>query len=114
MSEPSDPMLTVLEEMRDLLRLIAEPAIAERDKKLRQSLRDIAGNGKGKKSKAALLMDGTRTQARIVEECGIHKGNLSELVRALREAELLKGDPRQPQLMISIPLSFFEDDGGEM
>lgn len=108
MNEPSDHMLAVLEDMRDLLRLIAEPAIAERDKKLREELRLIAGSGKGNKSKAVILMDGTRTQVKIVEECGIHKGQLSELVKSLREAGLLKGDPKQPQLMISVPSNFFD------
>ena len=44
MSDYSAQMLHVLAEMRDLLRLIAEPAIAQRDKKLRESLRDIAGS----------------------------------------------------------------------
>ena len=110
MSEPSDQMLPILEEMRDLLRLMAEPAIAERDKKLRDVLRVIAGSGKGNKPKAVLLMDGTRTQAKIVEDCGIDKGQLSGLVKALREADLLKGDPKQPQLLISVPSDFF--DGG--
>ncbi|MBX9453097.1 MAG: hypothetical protein KL801_14905 [Mesorhizobium sp.] len=113
MSEASsEQMLAVLAEMRDLLRVIAEPAIAERDKKLREALRSIAGGGKGNRPRAVLLMDGTRTQAKIVEDCGIHKGQLSELVKALREAGLLKGDPKQPQLTISIPSNFF-DDGEE-
>jgi hypothetical protein len=112
MDDRSAEMLVVLNEMRDLLRLMAEPAIAQRDKKLRDELRTIAGNSAGNKAKAILLMDGTRTQAKIVEECGIHKGQLSELVKALRESSLLKGDPKQPQLMISIPSSFF--DGAEV
>lgn len=42
MSDHSAQMLSVLAEMRDLLRLIAEPAIAERDKKLREALLVIA------------------------------------------------------------------------
>lgn len=113
MNEPSDRMLTVIEEMRDLLRVIAEPAIAERDKKLRDILRSIAGNGKGNNPKAIFMMDGSRTQAKIVDECGIHKGQLSGLVKALRQSGLLKGDPKQPQLIISIPPNFFED-GGEV
>jgi len=108
MSDNSDQVLRVLAEMRDLLRLIAEPAIAQRDKKLRAALRDIAGSATGKKAKAILLMDGTRTQARIANECGVHKGNLSVLVKKLKSAELLTGDLRQPQLSISIPPSFFE------
>jgi len=108
MSDDSAQMLRVLAEMRDLLRLIAEPAIAQRDKKLREALRGIAGSATGNKAKAILLMDGTRTQARIINECGIHKGDLSVLVKKLRAAELLTGDPKQPQLTISIPSSFFE------
>jgi DNA-binding transcriptional ArsR family regulator len=112
MSDPSAQMLTVLEEMRDLLRLLAEPAIAARDKKLREELRGIAGSATGKKAKAVLLMDGTRTQANIVENCGISKGNLSGLVKELRAAELLKGDPKQPQLVIPIPSNFFEQAEG--
>ena len=60
MSGESAQMLRVLVEMRDLLRLIAEPAIAQRDKKLREALRDIAGSATGKKAKAILLMDGAR------------------------------------------------------
>ena len=43
MSDHSEQMLSVLAEMRDLLRLIAEPAIAERDKKFREALRVIGG-----------------------------------------------------------------------
>jgi hypothetical protein len=108
MNEDSAQMLAVLTEMRDLLRILAEPAIAERDKKLRETLRNLVGSGKGNKAKAVLLMDGTRTQAKIVEECGIHKGQLSELVKTLRDATLLRDDPKQPRLMISIPPTFFE------
>jgi hypothetical protein len=108
MSDSSTQMLSVLTEMRDLLRLLAEPAIAERDKKLRETLRAIGGSGSSKKAKAILLLDGTRTQADVTKSCGIHKGDLSGLVKRLRDAELLKGDPKQPQLAISIPANFFE------
>lgn len=104
----SAQMLHVLSEMRDLLRLLAEPAIAQRDKKLREALRNVAGNAGGKKAKAILLMDGKRNQAGIVNECGINQGDLSVLVKKLKGAELLKGDTRQPELAISIPPNFFE------
>jgi hypothetical protein len=43
MSDHSAQMLSILAEMRDLLRLVAEPAIAERDKKLREALLVIGG-----------------------------------------------------------------------
>lgn len=111
MSEHSEQTLKMLAEMRDLLRLIAEPAIAQRDKKLREALRSIAGSATGKKAKAVHLMDGTRTQATIVKECGIHKGDLSVFVKKLNAAQLLKDDPKQPHLAISIPPDFFESGG---
>lgn len=108
MSDPSAQMLQVLTEMRDLLRLIAEPAIAERDKKLRLALRSIAGSATGKKANAILLMDGTRNQAGISSECGINQGDLSVLVKKLKSSELLRGDPKQPELAILIQPNFFE------
>jgi hypothetical protein len=108
MSDHDARMLSVMTEMRDLLRLIAEPAIAQRDKKLRSTLRGLAGTASGKKAKAILLMDGTRTQSGIVGTCGIDSSDLSALVKKLKAAELLTGDPKQPQLVISIPANFFE------
>lgn len=108
MSDQSEQMLQVLTEMRDLLRLMAEPAIAQRDKRLRGELRSIAGSATGKKAKAILQMDGTKNQAAIREMCGIDSSDLSNLVKRLRSADLLKGDPKQPQLAISIPPNFFE------
>lgn len=108
MTDPSAQMLDVLSEMRDLLRVMAEPAIAQRDKKLRTALRGVAGSATGKKAKAILLMDGTRNQAGIANECGIDRGDLSVLVKKLKAAELLKGEAKQPDLSISIPSNFFE------
>lgn len=108
MSDNSEQMLPVLVEMRDLLRLIAEPAIAERDKKLREVLRVIGGSATSKKANAILLLDGTRTQAEVVKACGIDKSDLSGLVKKLKAADLLRGDPKQPQLAISVPANFFE------
>ena len=56
MSDHSVQILSVLTEMRDLLRLIAEPAIAQRDRKLREALLVIGGNAASKKAKAILLL----------------------------------------------------------
>lgn len=111
MGDHSEQILQVLSEMRDLLRLLAEPAIAQRDKKLREALRSIAGSATGKKAKAILLMDGSKNQAGISNECGIDRGDLSVLVKKLKTAELLSGDPKQPLLAISIPPNFFEMRG---
>jgi DNA-binding MarR family transcriptional regulator len=108
MTENSTEALGILIEMRDLLRLMAEPAIAARDSKLREALRGLAGSLAGKKAKAILLMDGSRTQANIVKECGIDKGDLSGLVKKLTAANLLTADVKQPKLTISIPSNFFE------
>jgi hypothetical protein len=108
MSDNSAQMLQVLAKMRDLLRLIAEPAIAQRDKKLREALRGVAGSATGKKAKAILLMDGKRNQTGISNECGMNPGDLSVLVKKLKAAELLTGEPKQPKLAISVPPNFFE------
>jgi len=109
MTDDSTKMLAVLTEMRDLLRLLAEPAIAERDKKYRDALRVIGGKAASKKANAILLMDGSRTQADITKACGIDKGDLSVLVKKLKSSELLTGDAK-PQLVISIPTNFFEQE----
>lgn len=107
MSDQSAQMLSVLEEMRDLLRLLAEPAIAERDKKYREALRVLGGKAASKKAKAILLMDGKKTQTEIAKACGIDQGDLSNLVKKLKTTDLLADDPK-PRLVISIPVNFFE------
>jgi hypothetical protein len=102
-------LLTTLNEIRDLLRLLAEPAIAERDKKLRSELRRMVGNSVAKR-KAALLMDGTRTQRAIHREGGIDEGNLSTFVKQLKAAKLISGDRTEPRLSISVPANFFDQE----
>lgn len=109
MSDHTEQMLRVLSEMRDLLRLMAEPAIAQRDKKLRDALRTVAGSATGKKAKAILLMDGKLNQAGISNKCGIDRGDLSVLVKKMKAEKLLKEDAKEPELVISIPPDFFED-----
>ena len=106
MSE-SDELLSAVLEIRDLVRLMAEPAIAERDRKLRGDLRRIAGRSAAN-AQAVLRMDGTRSQTNIHSETGINKGNLSTLIKKLSEARLIAGDARRPKLTISVPSNFFE------
>jgi hypothetical protein len=96
----------LLREMRDLLLVIAEPALAQRDEKRRTALRKIVGKSKPF-AKAVLIMDGTRTQKRIRDECGCDAGNLSRCVKELRTASLLTED-ENPKLVIVIPPNFFE------
>ena len=92
----------ILLEIRDLLRLIAEPALAKRDERLRTSLQQIVGASK-QKAKAVVLMDGIRSQAAIQKDSGIDFGNLSRLVKALRGAELIGPDDKHPKLVFPVP-----------
>src|SRR5262249_1639881 len=107
MGEHSAEILQVVSEIRELVRLMAEPAIAERDRKLRAELRRIVGSSEAN-SGAVILMDGTRSQKEIHEATGINRGNLSTLVKRLGDVGLVKGDSKQPQLVISIPANFFD------
>jgi hypothetical protein len=102
----------LLREIRDLLRLIAEPALAERDSKLRALLLQIVGKSK-RKAGAVVLMDGMRSQAAIRKECGIDMGDLSRLVKALREGALIGADDKQPKTVFPIPVNFLETFGGD-
>jgi DNA-binding Lrp family transcriptional regulator len=90
---------------------MAEPAIAERDRKLRAELRRIVGKS-AVRSKAVMLMDGSRSQRDIHRESGVHEGNLSTLVKQLRESKLIAGDGKRPALAIPVPANFF-DAGAE-
>jgi len=96
--------------VRDLLRVIAEPALAERDARLRAALSQIVGKSRAN-AKAALLMDGSRSQSAICKESGINKGNLSTFTKALRAKGLIALDDKEPKLLISIPPNFFEKAG---
>jgi len=102
-----DEQTELLREMRDLLLVIAEPALAERDKKFRTSLRKVVGKSK-QRADVVLLMDGMRSQADLRKESGMDSGNLSRLVTALRSKQLIKSDERHPELVISVPPNLFE------
>lgn len=97
-----DENTQLLREIRDLLRLMAEPELAKRDERLRTSLQQVIGQSK-QKAEAVVLMDGTRSQAAIRQSCGIDDGNLSRLVKTLRQAELIGPDDKQPKLAFPVP-----------
>lgn len=103
MSEDSE----ILREIRDLLRLIAEPALAKRDERLRASLQQVVGKSK-QRAEAVALMDGTRSQADIRKQCQIDDGNLSRLVKALRAAELIGADDKNLKLTFPVPSNFLD------
>ena len=107
MSIASEDVSEAIFEIRDLLRLLAEPAVAERDQKRRGEVRRIVGSSTPK-AKATLLMNGTRNQAAIHKETGLNKGHLSTLVKQLSDAGLLLGDTKLPKLAIVLPNDFFE------
>jgi CRP-like cAMP-binding protein len=107
MDDNSAKLLDAITEIRDLLRLIAEPQIAARDTKLRDELRRIVGRSMPKQ-KSIFLMDGTRTQADIAKQSGIGSGHMSELVKELRRVELVSCEVKTPALTISIPTNFFD------
>ncbi|MET3899445.1 DNA-binding MarR family transcriptional regulator [Devosia sp. UYZn731] len=102
----------LLREIRDLLRLVAEPALAERDKKLRALLLQVVGASK-LKAQAVLLMDGTRSQADIRKDLAIDKGALSRLVKALRETALIEPDDTHPKTVFPVPANFLEAFSGD-
>ena len=96
----------MVNEIRDLIRLMAEPAIAQRDEKRRIAIRQIVGKS-AVKAKAIQLMDGSRTQAQVKQAMKIDAADLSKLVKALREADLIEfGD--KPKITIPLPANFFE------
>lgn len=104
-----DDQTELLREIRDLLRIVAEPAIAERDRKLRSELRRLIGKSIPK-ANSVLLMDGSRTQTEILRETGVNQGDLSALVKKLSAGKFLSGDGKKPRLTIPIPADFFETD----
>ncbi len=98
----------LLTEIRDLLLLVAEPAIAKRDQKLRDALRKVAGKG-AKNARAILLMNGTRSQSAIAKEVQIDPGQLSRLVKALAGQFLIASDEKHPKLAVMVPANFFDE-----
>jgi hypothetical protein len=104
-------LLEEVRQMRKLLELLAEPAIAQRDAKLRDELRRLVGSSRTKQQ-AVLLMDGSRTQAQIIAQTSVNQGHLSTMVGKLEVAGLLVGGKKQPKLSIAIPVTLFDDDAG--
>jgi len=92
----------LLTEIRDLLLLMAEPALAKRDERLRGSLQQIVGKSRPK-AEAVVLMDGTRTQSDIRKECTIDAGALSRLVKSLRDERLIGPDAERPKVVFPVP-----------
>ena len=102
--------IELLTEIRDLLLVLAEPALAKRDHKFRDALRKVVG--KSEKSRAAvLLMNGTLAQAAIVKQVPIDQGQLSRLMKALASEALLAPDEKHPKLVVTISAAVFDGGG---
>src|SRR5262245_37316369 len=86
--EQAQLLLEEVREIRKLLPLLAEPAIAQRDAKLRDELRKIVGSSL-KKQQSVLLMDGNRTQKQLIDLTSVNQGDLSTMVGKLENAGLL-------------------------
>jgi hypothetical protein len=97
----------LLVEIRDLLLLLAEPAIAKRDQQHRENLRRIVGKST-KRRAAVMLMDGTKTAADIIKSTGVDQGDLSRLIKSLAQESLTGSDTRRPKLVLRIPHNFFD------
>lgn len=102
--------IELLAEIRDLLQVMAEPALAKRDEKLREAIRAVVG--KSRKSAGAIrLMDGSCTQAVISKEAGIDPGQLNRLIKSLEKNALIDADEKHPKLRVKLPLNFFDEFG---
>ena len=103
--------IELLTEIRDLLQVVAEPALAKRDERFRDAVRTIVGKSQ-KHASALMLMDGSRTQSAIVKEVGMDAGNLSRLVKSLNKESLIDADDKHPKLRIKLPQNFFDQKEG--
>lgn len=97
--EPSTAILEILEEIRDLLTPLSAQARAWIASDGPEAIRDIVGSGQ--RQAAARLMDGRRTRSEIMAATGIADGNLSTLVRDLREAGFVTERASKPKLVIT-------------
>jgi hypothetical protein len=104
-----EQLVEEVRQIRKLLELLAEPAIAQRDARLRGELRKIVGSS-SKKQQSAFLMDGSMTQKQIVAKTAVNQGDLSVMVGKLESVGLLLDGKKLPRLAISIPSTFFDQD----
>jgi hypothetical protein len=102
----------LLRKILEMLTLMAEPQIAQRDQKLRAALAEVVGKGQ-LKARAVSLMDGTRAQSAICKESGIDAGGLSRLTKALREKGLIGAEDKLPKLAFPLPPGFWTEFEGQ-
>lgn len=97
----------ILLEIRDYLKVLAGPQLAERDREGRQKIVDLAG--KSVKRRATILaVDGVRSRADIQKAVGIDQGDLSRFVSELKAASLLVEEGRIPRLAVTVDAGMFK------
>ena len=99
--------LRVLNQIKSLLELIAEPKIAERDAALREKIKKAIGNSE-KKARAVHLMDGSLTQKEIADRSTLDQSDCSKLIKRLRNDGVLEADAIA--LKIPLPQDFPHDN----
>lgn len=99
----------LLEEIRDLLKLIAEPQIRERERVGREMVRQIVGKSM-KRRAAVLLIDGIRTRVQVQKEASIDQGDMSRLIAALVRAGVVTERDKVPQLKVDLDQSILEEE----
>jgi len=101
-----DEQTELLREIRDLLKVLASPMLAERDKEGRRVLRELVG--KSDKRKAFVLaIDGKRPRAELVKETGIDPADASRIVADLKDQKILTESNRVPKFQISVDPGIF-------
>jgi hypothetical protein len=103
--------IELLTEIRDLLQVMAEPALEKRFKKFRDGIRAVVGKKQTGRA-AVLLMDGTRTQAAIAKETGMDAGQLNRLVKTLEEVKLCSMEGKYPKLAGKLSSDFLGTERG--
>lgn len=108
--EYNEKIVNLLTEIRELLRIIAEPQLAERDRQGRATIVKIVGRSQKRKS-AVLLIDAVRTRADIQKLSEIDPGDLSRFMSELKEAQLCEEQSRVPRLRVSVDEKMFDQKG---
>lgn len=93
MAEVEERILEVLEEIRELLRPVADAYKDQYEERRRvgQLLSELAGGGE--REQMYRLMNGVRTQTDIAQEVRVHPSTVSRFVADLSDADLVEVIP---------------------
>lgn len=101
--------IRLLEEIRDLLKLMATPQLMERIRDDRTLIRQQVGKS-SKRRAAVLLIDGIRTRAQVQRDAKIDQGDLSRLITALKRAEVVNEEEGVPTLRVEVDEAMFSEE----